>query len=100
MSMQKMMKQAQQLQARLEQTQKELEKETLEATSGGGAVKVVITGSQHVQSITISPEALDDVEMLQDLVLTAVNEALKKSQELATSRLGALTSGLNIPGLP
>ena len=99
MSMNKMLKQAQQLQAKMEQIQRELETETVEATSGGGAVKVVVTGHQVVQSVTIEPEAAEDVEMLQDLVLTAVNEAIKKSQELAQQRLGELTAGIKIPGL-
>jgi len=99
MSMNKMLKQAQQLQAKMEQIQKELENETVEATSGGGAVKVVVTGHQVVRSVTIEPEAAEDVEMLQDLVLTAVNEAIKKSQELAQQRLGELTAGIKIPGL-
>ncbi|MEA1958166.1 MAG: YbaB/EbfC family nucleoid-associated protein [Chloroflexota bacterium] len=99
MDMQKMMKQAQQLQAKLEKTQQELEKETLEVSSGGGAITVVITGHQQVQSVKIAPEAAEDVEMLEDLVLAAVNEAIRKSQELASSRLGALTAGMNIPGL-
>jgi DNA-binding YbaB/EbfC family protein len=99
MSMNKMIKQAQQLQAKMEQIQKELEAETVEATSGGGAVKVVVTGQQVVRSVTIEPEAAEDVEMLQDLVLTAVNEAIKKSQELAQNRLGELTAGIKIPGL-
>jgi hypothetical protein len=99
MSMQKMLKQAQQLQAKMEQVQKELETETVEASSGGGAVTVVMTGHQVLRSVKIQPEAVGDVEMLQDLVLTAINEAVKKSQELAQSRLGAITAGLNIPGL-
>ena len=97
--MQKMLKQAQQLQAKMEQIQKDLEKETVEATSGGGAVTVVISGHQVVQSVKIEPEAAEDTEMLQDLVLTAMNEALRKSQELAQQRLGELTGGLKIPGL-
>ena len=95
----KLMRQAQQLQEKLQKAQQELEKATVEASSGGGAVTVVITGKQQVQSVKISPEAADDREMLEDLVLTAMNEALRKSQELAANRLGALTSGLKIPGL-
>ncbi|GAG39226.1 unnamed protein product [marine sediment metagenome] len=95
----KLVRQAQQLQGKLEKIQQELEKETVEASSGGGAVTVVITGKQQVQSVKISPEAVDDIEMLQDLVLTAMNEAVKKSKELAADRLGALTGGLKIPGL-
>ncbi len=99
MDMQKMLKQAQQLQAKMEKAQQELEHETLEVSSGGGAVTIVITGHQQIKSVKIAPETAGDVEMLQDLVLTAVNEAVKKSQELASSRLNALTAGMNIPGL-
>ena len=96
-----LMRQAQQLQAKLEKAQEELERTTVEATSGGEAVRVVITGSQKVESVKISPEVVDpaEVEMLEDLVLTAVNEALRKSQEMASSRLGKVTGGLKIPGL-
>jgi len=96
-----MMRQAQQLQAKLEKTQEELANTTVEASSGGGAVTVVVTGNQEVRSIKISPEVVDaeDVEMLEDLVLSALNEAMRKSQEMAASRLGALTGGLKIPGL-
>lgn len=95
------LRQAQQLQAKLEKAQEELEKTTVEASSGGGAVTVVITGQQRVVSVKISAEVVDseDVELLEDLVLTAVNEAMRKSQELAASRLGKLTGGLKIPGL-
>lgn len=93
------MRQARQFQEKLEKIQQELEKATVEASSGGGAVTVVMTGQQQVQSVKISSEVVDDIEMLQDLVLTAMNEAVKKSKELAASRLGALTGGLNIPGL-
>lgn len=92
-------RQARKLQEKLEKTQQELEHSTVEASSGGGAVTVVVTGQQQVQSVKISPEAVDDIEMLEDLVLTAVNEALSKSQELAASRLSKITGGLNIPGL-
>ena len=94
-----LMRQARQFQEKLEKVQQELEKATVEASSGGGAVTVVMTGQQQVQSVKISPEAADDTEMLEDLVLTAMNEAMRKSKELAASRLGALTGGLNIPGL-
>ena len=92
---------AQQLQAKLAKAQEELAKATVEASSGGGAVKVVISGQQRVQSVKISPEAVDpqDVELLEDLVMTAVNEALERSQELAASHLGQLTGGFKIPGL-
>ena len=72
-----------------------------EASSGGGVVKVTISGQQKIQSIKISPEVIDpdDVELLEDLVLTAVSEAITKSQQLAAERLGGLTGGLKIPGL-
>lgn len=99
MDMQKMIKQAQQMQAKMEKAQQELENETLTVSSGGGAVTIVITGTQKIRSVKIAPEAAADVEMLQDLVLTAMNEAVKKSQELASSRLNAITAGINIPGL-
>ena len=94
------LRQAQQLQAKLAKAQEELEKATVEASSGGGAVKVVVTGQQKVCSVKISPEAVDpkDVSMLEDLVLTAINEGLQKSKELAASKLGAIT-GVNVPGL-
>jgi len=94
------LRQAQQLQAKLAKAQEELEKTTVEASSGGGAVKVVVTGQQKVCSVKISPEAVDpkDVSMLEDLVLTAINEGLQKSKELAASKLGAIT-GVNVPGL-
>ncbi len=95
------MRQAQELQAKLAKAQEELSQTTLEASSGGGAVKVIINGQQEIQSIKISPEVIDpdDAQFLEDLVLTAVNEALAKSQELAAKRLGGLTGGLKIPGL-
>ena len=97
----KMMKQAQQLQQRMMKLQEELESATVEATSGGGVVKVVVSGKMNVESLTIDPEAVspDDVEMLQDLVLAAVNEGLNKAQEMASAKMGALTGGMNIPGL-
>lgn len=95
------LRQAQQLQAKLAKAQEELGSITVEATSGGGAVKVVLDGHQKVHSVEISPEVVEaeDVELLQDLVMTAVNEAITKSQELVNKRLNSLTGGLNIPGL-
>ena len=97
----KMIKQAQQLQKQRAQLQQDLETETVEASVGGGMVTVVVSGKMNVESITIDPEAVtpDDVEMLQDLVLAAVNEGLDQAQEMVSSRMGALTGGLNIPGL-
>lgn len=95
------MRQAQELQAKLAKTQAELAETIIETSSGGGAVKVTVNGQQQVLSVKISPEAIepDDVEMLEDLVMTAVNEALTKAQEMAAERMGKLTGGLNIPGL-
>jgi DNA-binding YbaB/EbfC family protein len=95
------MRQAQELQAKLAKAQQELAEAIIEGSSGGGAVKVTVNGQQQVLSVKISPEAIepDDVEMLEDLVMTAVNEALTKSQEMAAKRMGKLTGGLNIPGL-
>ncbi len=96
-----MMQQAQKLQEKLAKVQQELDKTTIEASSGGGAVKITINGQQKIQSVKISPEVInpDDVELLEDLVLTAVSEAITKSQELAAEHLSGLTGGLKIPGL-
>lgn len=96
------LKQAQELQAKLAKAQQELAEMTTEATSGGGAVRVVIDGQQRVRSVSISPEVVnaEDVELLEDMVLTAVNEAIRKSQEMAASHLSGLTGGFKIPGLP
>ena len=95
------LRQAQQLQAKLAKAQEELGNLTVEATSGGGAVKVALDGHQKVHSVEISPEVVEagDVELLQDLVMAAVNEAINKSQELVSKHLSSLTGGLNIPGL-
>jgi len=95
------MRQAQELQAKLAKAQQELSNTTIEASSGGGAVKVTIDGQQQIQSVKISPEVVDpeDVELLEDLVLTAVREAIAKSQEAAAQHFGGLTGGLKIPGL-
>ncbi len=96
-----MMQQALKLQEKLAKAQQELSDITLEVSSGGGAVKVTINGQQQVQSVKISPEVInpDDVELLEDLVLTAVREAISQSQELAAKHLGGLTGGFKIPGL-
>src|SRR5687767_11872356 len=90
-----------QMQNRLMKIQEELADETVEATAGGGVVKAVVTGQQKLVSIEIDPAAVDpdDVEMLQDLVVAAVNEGLTKAQELAAQRLSSLTGGMKIPGL-
>ncbi len=97
----RMMKQAQKMQADVKRVQEELAEATVEATSGGGIVKVVATGSQEIKSIEIKPEAVDaeDVEMLQDLVLAAVNEALRMSKDMAAEQLAKVTGGLGMPGL-
>ncbi len=99
---QKMMKQVQKMQADMAKAQEELAKEVVEASAGGGMVTVRVTGALEVVDVKIDPAAVDpeDIEMLQDLVLAATNEALATAQDLANKRLGGLTSGLNIPGLP
>jgi len=100
-NMNSMMKQAQKLQKKMLKTQEELAKKTVEASAGGGMVKVIANGGQQIESIVLEKEVVDpeDVEMLQDLVLAAVNDALKKSNEMVSSEMGKLTGGLNIPGL-
>ena len=96
-----MMKQAQKMQAELARAQEEIKDMTFEATAGGGMVKVVANGDMTVDSIVIDPEAVDpeDVEMLQDMVAAAVNEALRGVSEISSQRLNSATGGLNIPGL-
>jgi DNA-binding YbaB/EbfC family protein len=96
-----MMKQAQQLQSRMMKLQEELAEKTVESSSGGGMVKVTANGRQQILSIQIEKEVVDpeDVEMLQDLVLAAINDALAKAQEMVSSEMGKLTGGINIPGL-
>ena len=96
-----MMQQAQKLQQKLAKAQEELGNLTVEGSSGGGAVKVTVNGHQKVLSVKISPEVVnpDDVELLEDMVLAALNEAVTKSQEAAAAQLGELTGGLKIPGL-
>lgn len=100
-NMNKMMKQVQKMQAQMLKLQEELGNRTVETTTGGGVVRVVASGRQEIVSIEIKPEAVDpdDVEMLQDLVLTAVNDALNKSREMVSSEMSKLTGGLNLPGL-
>jgi len=96
-----MMKQAQQLQSKMLKLQEEMADKTVDASSGGGMVKVVANGKQQVLSVNIEKEVVDpdDVEMLQDLLVAAVNDALQKSQELVTKEMSKLTGGINIPGL-
>jgi DNA-binding YbaB/EbfC family protein len=93
----KMLRQVQQMQDKMSKVQAELETETVEATAGGGAVRVVASGTQKVMSVKIDPEAASDTEMLQDLVVAAVNEAMEKSKQLAASKMQAVASGLGLP---
>lgn len=95
------MKQAQQMQRRMAELQEELESKQVEASSGGGMVTAVVSGKQQLLDLKIDPTAVDpeDVEMLQDLVTAAVNEAIKQSQQMAQEEMGKLTGGMNIPGL-
>jgi len=97
----KLVKQAQQMQKKMLEVQAALAEEVVEGTAGGGMVKVEMNGHQKVLGLTIDPAVADpdDVEMLQDLILAALNEAQEKAQELAAERLGAVTGGLKIPGL-
>ena len=96
-----MMKQAQKLQAKMLRMQEELADKTVEATAGGGMIKAVANGRQQILSIHIEKEVVDpdDVEMLQDLILAAVNDALAKSQEMVSGEMSKLTGGLKIPGM-
>jgi hypothetical protein len=96
-----MMKQAQKLQAKMLKMQEELAEKTVETSAGGGMISVVANGRQQIVSITIDKEVVDpeDVEMLQDLVLAAVNDALNKAQEMVAGEMGKITGGMNIPGL-
>jgi DNA-binding YbaB/EbfC family protein len=95
-------KMAQQMQAQMAQAQEELREKTLEVTAGGGAIRVVITGAQEIRAIEIDPSAVDpeEVEMLQDLILAAVNDAISRSKELERERMGAVAGGMGIPGMP
>jgi len=97
----KLLKQAQQMQAKMAQVQEELKGESVEASVGGGAVKVTISGDLQVKSVALDPSAVDpeDVEMLQDLIAAAVNEALRQAQELANAKMAAVTGGMNLPGM-
>ncbi|MFZ2361115.1 MAG: YbaB/EbfC family nucleoid-associated protein [Anaerolineae bacterium] len=96
-----MMQQIRQLQDEMARTQETLGDELVQVSVGGGVVQMVMTGRQRLQSVQIEPDILnpDDVEILQDLILAAVNEAIERSQQLASDRMGALTGGLNVPGL-
>ena len=100
-NMNSVIKQAQKMQEEMERVQSDLEEKTVEAAAGGGAVSVVVSGKKELVSIEIKPEAVDpeDVETLQDLIMVAVNEGIKKADEMMTEGMSAVTGGLNIPGL-
>ncbi len=102
MNMQQMMKQARKMQEQLAAAQETIAQSTVDASAGGGMVKVTVSGDMQVASLKIDPEAIDpeDVEMLEDMVMAAVNEALRGVGELANRQMGAVTGGLNIPGMP
>jgi DNA-binding YbaB/EbfC family protein len=97
-----LLKQAQQFQTKIAKLQEELEDRTVEASAGGGMVTVVVNGRQELVSITIEPEVInsDDKEMLQDLILAAINDGLSKAKEMVNEEMGKLTRGLNLPNIP
>ena len=96
-----MMRQVQKLQGEMQRAREELGETVVEGTAGGGVVSIVVDGNQHLRSVKISPDVVDpgDVEMLEDLMASAIRDALTKAQKLASDRLGNLTGGLGIPGL-
>lgn len=100
-NMNNMLKQAQRMQEQMAKIQEEAEEKTVEASSGGGAVTVVASGKKQLVSVKISPDAVDpdDVETLEDLILTATNEALRQAEEMIANEMGKVTGGMNIPGL-
>ncbi len=100
-NMQGMMKKVQKMQQDMLKMQEELKKRTVEATAGGGAVTVVVTGRKTVEKVTIAPSAVDpeDVEMLEDLVTTAINEAMRKVDEMTEKEMGKITGGMKLPGM-
>src|SRR5438094_5485998 len=100
-SLGKLMKQAQRMQQQMEQIQSELAKRTVEATSGGGAVKVVAKCDGSIASIKIDPQAINpsDAQLLEDMILTAANQALNQAKEISNSEMGKATAGFNLPGL-
>lgn len=102
MNQQKLMKQMQKMQEDMARAQEQLALETVQASAGGGAVTATVTGALEIVSVEISPDAVDpeDIEMLQDVIVAAVNEALRAAQEIANQRLGAVTGGLSGMGLP
>jgi DNA-binding YbaB/EbfC family protein len=99
-NMNNLLKQAQKMQKEMEKMQQEMEDKTINATAGGGAVEVVFNGKKQLQSISIKPEVIDpdDIEMLQDLILAAVNEGLRQVEEMTNQQMGKITGGMNLPG--
>lgn len=100
-NMNKMMKEARKVQEQIVQKQEELQQREIEASSGGGAVVVRVNGKQEILSLTIAPEAVDpdDVELLEDMIMAAINEAVKQSRDMISSEMAKITGGFNIPGL-
>ncbi|HPF43648.1 MAG TPA: YbaB/EbfC family nucleoid-associated protein [Syntrophomonadaceae bacterium] len=100
-SMSKMLKQAKQMQEQISKLQEELEAREIESSSGGGAITLRITGKQQITALKINPDAVDleDIELLEDMIIAAVNEGIKKSQEMVSSEMARITGGLKIPGL-
>jgi len=100
-NMNKLMKQVQKMQKDMVKLQDDLKEKTVEATAGGGVVKAVASGKKQLVSIEISPEVVDpdDIEMLQDLIIAASNEALQKAEDMVTEEMGKVTGGLNLPGM-
>lgn len=98
-NIQQMMKQAQKMQAEMARVQEELGSKSVDVSVGGGAISLTITGHLEVKTISISPEVLDDPEMVQDLVLSAVNEGIKRAQELASQEMAKVTGNMKLPGL-
>lgn len=102
MNMQQMMKQARKMQEQMVAMQEQLATKTVEASAGGGMVKVSVNGNMQLESVAIDPDALDpeDVEMLQDMIVAAANEAIRGMGDIANREMGAITGGMNIPGMP
>lgn len=100
MNMNNLVKQAQKMQKQMEKMQEELGDKTIETTAGGGAIKVVINGKKEIKEIKINPEVVDsdDVEMLEDLIVSAVNEAIRQAEEMTSTEMNKITGGLNMPG--
>jgi hypothetical protein len=100
-NMNNMMKQVQKMQKQMEKMQSELEEREVEASAGGGAVSIKVNGKKEILEVNIQPEVVDpdDIEMLQDLILAATNEALRKAEEMMANEMGKITGGLNLPGM-